>query len=248
MKAIFLRHFLAISLACFVVGCASTETDFINDGLVAYYPFEGNAIDESGNGLHAGVSGAQLALDRFENPQSAYKFSASTDQIITGKLQKASSDFSYSLWINVNGQDEGESLRLIIEHRPFYKFEAHGSSHKYRGLFYHQRNEYVRLHYGDKWVDTGSFLEKNKWFHCVATWDGKHAKIYIDGELKADFKHSGPEIALDGYDAKIDIGAFNRPTYSNNVIGSLDDIRLYDRSLTSEEVKAIFDIEKPKAK
>ena len=46
----------------------------INDGLVAYYPFNGNANDESGNGNHGIVDGAALSMDRFGNLNSAYLF------------------------------------------------------------------------------------------------------------------------------------------------------------------------------
>ena len=46
----------------------------LNAGLVAYYPFNGNAQDMSGNGNHGTVRGAMLTTDRFGNTQSAYSF------------------------------------------------------------------------------------------------------------------------------------------------------------------------------
>ncbi len=57
--------------------------DLIN-GLVAYYPFNGNADDESGNGNHGTVNGATLTEDRFLNPNSAYSFSGVNDFINCG--------------------------------------------------------------------------------------------------------------------------------------------------------------------
>ena len=45
----------------------------INDGLVAHYPFSGNASDVSGNGSHGTVYRATLVTDRFGNPDSAYQ-------------------------------------------------------------------------------------------------------------------------------------------------------------------------------
>jgi hypothetical protein len=44
------------------------------DGLVAYYPFNGNADDESGNGNHGIVYGSTPVSDRFSNENSAYSF------------------------------------------------------------------------------------------------------------------------------------------------------------------------------
>ena len=54
-----------------VVGAAQAD---LNDGLVAYYPFNGNADDESGNGNDGIVYGATLTEDRFGNTDSAYYF------------------------------------------------------------------------------------------------------------------------------------------------------------------------------
>ncbi|WP_141699533.1 hypothetical protein [Candidatus Marithrix sp. Canyon 246] len=51
----------------------------LNDGLVAYYPFNGNAEDESGNGNHGTVNGATLSEDRFGNQESAYSFDGIDD-------------------------------------------------------------------------------------------------------------------------------------------------------------------------
>ena len=46
----------------------------LNDGLVAYYPFNGNANDESGHGLNGAVYGASLTADGFGKSNSAYEF------------------------------------------------------------------------------------------------------------------------------------------------------------------------------
>jgi hypothetical protein len=46
----------------------------LKDGLVAHYPFNGNANDESGNGNNGTVNGATLTTDRFGNMNKAYSF------------------------------------------------------------------------------------------------------------------------------------------------------------------------------
>ena len=53
----------------------------LNDGLVAYYPFNGNANDESGNGNNGIVYGATLAVDRYGKPNGAYYFDGSSNYI-----------------------------------------------------------------------------------------------------------------------------------------------------------------------
>ena len=51
----------------------------ITDGLLAYWPFDGNANDASGNGVHGTVSGAVLTEDRCGNENSAYGFDGVDD-------------------------------------------------------------------------------------------------------------------------------------------------------------------------
>lgn len=51
----------------------------LSSGLVAYYPFNGNAQDESGNGNNGTVNGATLITDRFGNTNAAYFFSGNDD-------------------------------------------------------------------------------------------------------------------------------------------------------------------------
>lgn len=77
-----------------------------DSGLVAYYPFTGNANDESGNRNDAIVSGATLTEDRTENPESAYNFDGIDDAIAI----PFSADFDFSgaremsfgLWFRLN--------------------------------------------------------------------------------------------------------------------------------------------------
>ena len=73
-------------------------------GLVAYYPFNGDANDESGNGYNGVVSGAFLTSDRFEQTGKAYNFTfngTSSDKIQvagTSGLNFSSGGFSVSGW------------------------------------------------------------------------------------------------------------------------------------------------------
>ena len=61
--------------------CQCGGSSSLSEGLVAYYPFNGNANDESGNENNGAVRGANLAEDRFENVNSAYSFDGIDDYI-----------------------------------------------------------------------------------------------------------------------------------------------------------------------
>ena len=75
----------------------------IANGLLAYYPYNGNANDESGNGYNGTVNGATLTTDRFGNANKAYSFNSNT---ITSNLQQDPySDFTLNFWFKASGND-----------------------------------------------------------------------------------------------------------------------------------------------
>ena len=73
MKKIFTIAIIALSMNVF----AQVPTN----GLVGYWPFNGNANDESGNNNNGTVSGATLTTDRFGNANKAYSFDGTNDYI-----------------------------------------------------------------------------------------------------------------------------------------------------------------------
>ena len=69
----------------------------LTDGLVAHYPFSGDANDQSGNENHLSVHGASLSTDRFGMTDSAYSFDGKDDYLFAD-LNDRKGDFSLSLW------------------------------------------------------------------------------------------------------------------------------------------------------
>lgn len=72
------------------------------NGLVGYWPFNGNANDESGNANNGVVTGATLTLDRFGNNNSAYNFDGINDYINCNPLTGIQ-EISVSVWFNKTG-------------------------------------------------------------------------------------------------------------------------------------------------
>lgn len=114
------KPFLTILLGVFLVtslttGCKKDENapQIPTDGLVAYYPFNGNANDESGNGNNGTVNGATLTTDRHGNPNSSYNFRGFNygDKITipNNSSLSFSNEISISLWTkqaSQSGMDE----------------------------------------------------------------------------------------------------------------------------------------------
>ena len=69
-----MKNIIFISYMVLFVALSGNVWADLNDGLVAYYPFNGNARDESGNFNDGTVHGATLTEDRFGNEGNAYSF------------------------------------------------------------------------------------------------------------------------------------------------------------------------------
>ncbi|MDJ1500349.1 hypothetical protein [Xanthocytophaga agilis] len=71
----------------------------LQQGLVACYPFEGNANDFSGNSNNGYVNGATLTTGRHGEPNSAYLFNGKGNYIELYSARLKNPSYSYSLWV-----------------------------------------------------------------------------------------------------------------------------------------------------
>ena len=100
----------------------------------------------------------------------------------------------------------------------------------------------------DAWVADGhvqlhskSLDQVDGWTPVLQTWDGKTLKLYMNGVMDAQTKVAGP---LATGDSPVIIGKLGVYAFK----GSMDDVRIYNRALSDDEVKALYDLEKPKGK
>jgi hypothetical protein len=100
------------------------------EDLAAYYPFNGNANDESGNGNHGTVNGLVLTEDRFNIPNRAYRFNGTNGyiQVADDPSLDIRNENTLSAWINPTlsgagirwngiiskGRDVSENYELLI--------------------------------------------------------------------------------------------------------------------------------------
>ena len=83
--------------------------------------------------------------------------------------------------------------------------------------------------------NVGTNYRDSRWHHVVGTWDGSIMKLYIDGNQQTQTKNVSGSIPYSQY---LVIGATG--VYSSNYSGSIDEVRIYNRALSSNEVRALY--------
>lgn len=219
----------------------------INDGLVAYYPFSGNANDESGNKNHGIVKNAVLCPDRKGNPKGAYLFGGLAKPayilIKNSNSLKFENECSISLfvkpisWYGMDGW--GRSTNNGAAHTLFAK------SHDRRGfaLEYIGSSNEIYTHFAtyEAWaqkIDVGVLKGDllNKWVHIVYSIGKSQVKVYINGQLKSASNAIPNFSTINRQD--IYLGKFSDHWFPLN--GVLDDVRIYNRALTENEVSQLY--------
>lgn len=210
----------------------STQVFAQANGLLAYFPFNGNADDESGNGYHGTVQGATLVADRFGNPNSAYSFDGVDDHIAFPTLYPTSpNQISIVSWFYV--------LDLI----PDQKIVYHGDNGEFQ-LFVGNDSAGAAVHLGqtvtDPWYYVRESVTQNEWHMLVAIWiQDESIKLYLNGVLvDSNGVEQGPLLDV-GPTYQPSIGSYNR-TVGGYFNGMVDDIRIYDRDLTASEIDSLY--------
>ena len=217
----------------------------ITDGLVAYYSFNGNANDLSGNGHDGTVSGAQLAGDRFGNLNSTYSFNG-VSNFISGTFTPIVGNFTLSLWFRANSPDalQSESSSGTFGYSQQYAiFPKQGGTDSGMGLSIGTNGVSIFEH-GNAFlpavlVHPQSFGDS--WTQAVLTVSNNGAPdLFING-IKVD-------TGLQTGRTKI-LSVFANPTEGvggggyGHFDGLLDDIRVYDRALSDSDVSQLYSVE-----
>jgi hypothetical protein len=214
-------------LAATLVAAGAAATD-ISSGSVAYYPFAGNALDESGNGNHGTVHGATLVTDRNGDADQAYHFNGNS---YIGVADSDSLDIESALtlaaWIRPDREDGGWMVvqKNDLEHGgTLYNLDIQPGSVSCS----------LRIAGGGTSSEnaTGTTpIAVGEWQHIAATWDGETIRVYYNGQL--DGERPFPQTLATG-DGELWIGR-----YYGAFDGDIDEVRIYNRALSAAEIVEI---------
>jgi len=201
-------------------------------GLVADYPFNGDAGDISGYENHGTVYGATLTADRFGNPDAAYAFNG-TDQYIevfpSSSMNTAEMDgFSVSLWCKLNEVDDQETYLNVNNKSDGNDFDIRPQDGKISFI----NND------GGLFLQDSQEVAAHEWYHIVVVMDygSDSSFLYVNSQL-VSIDTTGPVIPEGPY---FSYGKHTiNPWYIN---GALDDIKVYNRALNEEEIDNLYNI------
>ena len=210
-------------------------------GLVAYYPFNGNANDASGNGNNGVVNGATLTTDRFGNPDSAYHFgNASSISFANSPNINRLGSFAYSFWINASSIPSSgvwlidrttSSTPLVscgfaqdtalpnstFEFAP--RFDDGGTLNGTSGTPY----------------DAGGVLVPGTWQQVVMVRAYDSAfNLYVNGQLVASAADVGSSLTPPAVLIGEHVGG------DSQYLGAFDDFRIYNHGLSSNDVATLY--------
>jgi hypothetical protein len=207
------------------------------NGLVGYWPFSGNANDQSVNLNNGSVSGAILSSDRFGNPNSAYNFNGTSDYISVPDNSTLSgfNDMSISVWIKMN---QFSGIQTFVS-KWFYVLNCGSNSDNYALAIINNSITSATNNNNTTAFSSPQNLvtsDLNVWKHIVFVSNATQGQfIYINGVLTGSTVVPG---AICNSTNPLIFGAAI-PTF-RFFDGGLDDIGIWNRALTPCEISRLY--------
>ena len=237
---------LCMALCCLCLNAfAQNVPDYVpTEGLVAWYPFNGNANDESGNGNDGTVVGASATIDRDGNLNSALEFLGApvpgtdrTEVAVDNHVavpnfgEGFENGISISLWSEVYPTSESAFLQRRNNNNIDFSLELNNS-------------QQPGVHLGFMALGSTSSIV-NEWTHIALSYDEQTVQLFKNGMLIA----SEPSTQnINSYDDLLLIGKYiyyGGNTHHFFFNGKQDDIGIWNRALTEEEILALYNAELP---
>lgn len=221
----------------FSASTANKDQFNLTKGLVAHYPFDGDASDMSGNGNHGKVNGAKLSNDRFGRPNSAYKFLDEESPVNCGNSTIFNSfPLTVTAWFNFN-DSSGGSIVSKYKDRSWNGWKIGRYKEKLWPFYLRAfKNQVIGNHhvtYGEHKPFETPNLSTKRWYQIAFSVDEWGGWLYLDS-VKVDKKSwTGPSGSPTTRHDLL-IGSFH---------GLLDDVRIYDYALSALEVVALHELE-----
>ena len=248
------KKLLFFSLFTINVLMAQVPSYVPTNGLVGYWPFNGNANDASGSGNNGVVTGATLTADRAQNSNSCYNFNVNNwswgsggDEIyIPFNNSFNSTNITVSSWfMKTSNGTQNQGLTIIKRFEYGYSnpngqtwgVDLDYGSNPFMRTFILQasaQNNQQNI------LVMGSQIALNTWYNVVFSFDGQNLKQYINGVLFSSNNLSGFSLNTNG-NSGISIGVSDQANgHWSPFDGKIDDIGIWNRALTQAEITGLY--------
>lgn len=202
--------------------------DPFTNGLVAYYPFNGNANDASGNGNHGQLTaGTSFVSDKFGNVQGALENTnvitpGTVAGVLTPNVQNPGNFFSLFAWFKATPQMDGQ-LISFGDGQNGHDFNAD------RNLIFSGGKISFYVYPGYQAVLTATnIVTYDRWHSAVATLSGAGMRLYLDGVMVTN----NPSVTT--------AQSYNGYWHMARTLGDIDDARIYNRALSDSEIQQLY--------
>ncbi len=226
--------------------CMAATAQLPSSGLVAYYPFNSSANDESGNNNHGAINGAIApAADRFGNPCGAFRFIGTGCYIAvpnSATLKSPTFALTITAWVRPEKNSQSSNdINLILLSKPGIES---GAEVKPQYCFN------IKRVFGDSYSTVAlssdfTFEDRNynshpidfnTWYFVALVYEENFVHVYMDGKLICQAPRNKPLVPNDfALEIGRDIVAGKK--YFN---GLLDDLRIYNRGLSVPELNELY--------
>lgn len=216
---------------------------YLQTGLVGWYRMLGNANDSSGRGnTGTAVGSPTLVADKYGNANGAYSFNGTSQWVpltqTSGQgIYSQSNPYSIAFWIKApanNGYVYAEADPTGVAGTRLFGLRGSGAV----------MSGYLRNQSGGVLLNANQIATvfDNTWHHYA--WVDSYGTVacYVDGVLDSAGSTASnyPSSAIGGAFTTSTIGAIVRSSVLGHFAGSVSDVRLYNRTLTADEVGTLY--------
>lgn len=212
------------------------------NGLVGWWPFNGNANDNSGKGNNGAVTSAALSVDRFGNPNAAYLFNGADSRIdVADAASLRCRKLTLSAWVKT--KDTLKTYQVI------YKGSMYADGEVYALTVDEGGEPYSAAKFGSNcataigWLGPGkgTAIDTGSWTHVVSTYDGTTTKIYKNGVLENSSTITGLIDSCIGGGLRFGFDHLRWSVSTGDPFnGYIDDIGIWNRALDETEISHLY--------
>lgn len=217
----------------------------ITEGLIAYYPFDGNAEDYSGHKLHGNENGVEATVGRFNQPNGALSFDGVDDFIEIPQFSDINnSSGTICFWARIPSGIQRNNNAAVISRRDTigegYILSIHGTKYYWfdiKTVFGSESGAYMRTNY---WEDQRYLFIAVTFSKSIDTTSTTFT-YYFQGypTIETQYRFPDRSFSFNNSGMPLFIGKSLIPRYSY-LQGELDDLLIYDRALSDDEILELF--------